>query len=321
MRRRQNRCLNIVDKSIGLRSEGDFEKRLAKWRRDFESALLDAHKKAAELGRRRAGNNRNAPRKDERLAKRVMRGEQAFLDGFEKSIREGAYGEPRSLDTEAIDRRMFMYLDKARATANEAFGENSKPSEWDRIMLAAEHCGTCPPKARRYPNWEAVKAAGIPADGSDECLTKCECVLHRVSDSRIGFATVFEKPKPLMTPEGFVPEDVYLPPGKVKYFVTPREKDDKSNYFKLAGFDQSNINELRDAILKFGKEFKLMEVERSKNGRRFISIGRILGPNGESIRIQATWQFDGRRGLKLTTMFMPRKGVVKVYEEWLKVNE
>ncbi|MDD3787017.1 MAG: hypothetical protein PHQ87_15835, partial [Hydrogenophaga sp.] len=42
----------------------------------------------------------------------------------------------------------------------------------------AAHCTTCPPKARIYESFEEMRAvAGVPGDGSDDCLTNCRCRL------------------------------------------------------------------------------------------------------------------------------------------------
>lgn len=42
----------------------------------------------------------------------------------------------------------------------------------------AAHCTTCPPKARIYESFEDMRAvAGVPGDGSDDCLTNCRCRL------------------------------------------------------------------------------------------------------------------------------------------------
>lgn len=43
----------------------------------------------------------------------------------------------------------------------------------------AEHCDTCPPKAKEYANFETmVREAGIPGDGSDACGSNCRCRLE-----------------------------------------------------------------------------------------------------------------------------------------------
>ena len=41
----------------------------------------------------------------------------------------------------------------------------------------AQHCATCPPKAREYASWNEMLAltGGLPADGSDACRSGCRC--------------------------------------------------------------------------------------------------------------------------------------------------
>ena len=40
----------------------------------------------------------------------------------------------------------------------------------------ADHCETCPPKAREYESWSAMVAeVGIPGDGQDQCDGNCRC--------------------------------------------------------------------------------------------------------------------------------------------------
>jgi hypothetical protein len=327
MRRRQNNSLKLVDKTIGKSKFESWEKEVAAWRQGFEKILLDSHTTAARMGRLRAGNFRNAPRKDEKLGRAALREERKYLKAFEKDLLDGKYGQGEDVNKSAIDNRMFMYLDKARATANNAFGENSKPDKWQRIMLAAEHCGTCPPKARFYETWADLKTAGLPADGSDECLTRCECIIVRDSDSRFGFGSVFEKVKPALGEDGKVPSDVYLPTQKTKFFVTKPPKvlnkkgkvvnkwADKSGLFGVGGFDASNMKALKEALIKHGQTYPLLEVEPSKHQRRFIAIGDIEGPDGKLVKnMMVRWSQDARRGLKLDTAYVPSQDIMEEYE-------
>lgn len=47
------------------------------------------------------------------------------------------------------------------------------------LDLEAQHCETCPPKARIYNSFEEMEAeAGIPGDGSDDCLSNCRCSIE-----------------------------------------------------------------------------------------------------------------------------------------------
>jgi len=47
---------------------------------------------------------------------------------------------------------------------------------------AADHCATCPPKAKEYDSWAAMleECGGLPADGSDDCGPGCRCWLELV---------------------------------------------------------------------------------------------------------------------------------------------
>jgi hypothetical protein len=44
----------------------------------------------------------------------------------------------------------------------------------------AQHCATCPPKAREYSSWNEMLAltGGLPADGSDDCHSNCRCQIE-----------------------------------------------------------------------------------------------------------------------------------------------
>lgn len=44
----------------------------------------------------------------------------------------------------------------------------------------SKHCDTCPPKAGEYGSWDEMLAftGGLPADGSDQCHSNCNCTLQ-----------------------------------------------------------------------------------------------------------------------------------------------
>lgn len=44
----------------------------------------------------------------------------------------------------------------------------------------SKHCVTCPPKAGEYSSWDEMLAftSGLPADGSDQCHSNCNCSLQ-----------------------------------------------------------------------------------------------------------------------------------------------
>lgn len=67
---------------------------------------------------------------------------------------------------------------------------------------AAAHCLTCPSKAKIYASYnDMVDEAGVPGDGSDDCLTNCRCKLKvetapgsGIFTDLIGTPTVFVTP-------------------------------------------------------------------------------------------------------------------------------
>ncbi len=82
----------------------------------------------------------------------------SYAGGFWNSIFEGL-GDALSEDPMGNDRRVERVLD-----------DN------------AQHCKTCPGKAKIYDNWDAMVAqAGIPGSGQDECYANCRCFI-RIED-------------------------------------------------------------------------------------------------------------------------------------------
>ncbi len=62
------------------------------------------------------------------------------------------------------------------------FGSQAKTAIPVRRLLdpKSKHCITCPPKAGEYSSWDEMLAftGGLPADGSDQCHSNCNCSLQ-----------------------------------------------------------------------------------------------------------------------------------------------
>ena len=62
------------------------------------------------------------------------------------------------------------------------FGQQAMTSIPVRRLLdpKSRHCVTCPPKAGEYSSWDEMLAftSGLPADGSDQCHSNCNCSLQ-----------------------------------------------------------------------------------------------------------------------------------------------
>jgi hypothetical protein len=72
------------------------------------------------------------------------------------------------------------------AALEKVFGNQAKNEVPVRRILdpSAQHCSTCPPKAREYSSWNEMLAycGGLPADGSDDCHSNCRCTIEVYSD-------------------------------------------------------------------------------------------------------------------------------------------
>jgi len=62
------------------------------------------------------------------------------------------------------------------------FGQNALDEVPVRRVLdpRADHCDTCPDKAREYNSWNEMLmyCGGLPADGSDQCHSNCRCTIE-----------------------------------------------------------------------------------------------------------------------------------------------
>jgi len=63
----------------------------------------------------------------------------------------------------------------------------------------------------------------------------------------------------------------------------------KAAFFKRVGFDQSNWDELRDALLLIVRENDAEEGDASEYGQKFLVLGRITGPSGRMAEVQTVW--------------------------------
>lgn len=82
-------------------------------------------------------------------------------------------------------------------------GQETKVLRVQRVLdPAADHCETCPGKAKIYDSYTAMVAeAGVPGDGSDDCGSNCRCTLKvetapgsGVFEPLIGTPTVYTTP-------------------------------------------------------------------------------------------------------------------------------
>lgn len=105
-----------------------------------------------------------------------------LIDAEDESDR---FGDPEARESAVQSRssRMGMYAGAAWlatwAGVDDQISQRDTPPRVMRLMdVAAEHCDTCPGKEGIYDDIDAMEAqAGIPGDGSDDCMSNCRCRL------------------------------------------------------------------------------------------------------------------------------------------------
>jgi len=170
----------------------------------FHDVLEEGHAIAAALGRQRAGDYSALGSADNLRAEAAMRKQGEYLARFADALvaRDPRYwdDDKKRYDANKVASRARQYLGGMRGTANTSFVTTSSHDDlFDRVMLSAEHCATCPGKQGGPYTIIQVQAMGLPGDGSDECGGNCGCVLVRY-DGVVGFGRYTDPPPSDLTP-------------------------------------------------------------------------------------------------------------------------
>lgn len=86
--------------------------------------------------------------------------------------------------------------------------------------------------------------------------------------------------------------------------LTHEEGKSKAKFFRRIGYNESNINELEQALLKICKSNTIKEVDTKKSDYviKYTIYGLIDAPNGKQYRVKTIWAIDvGNKIPHLTT--------------------
>lgn len=77
----------------------------------------------------------------------------------------------------------------------------------------------------------------------------------------------------------------------VGYLLNLRNPDSrpKALYFRSKGFNETNINIFQERLLSVIYTQEIEKIETSPYGKKYITKGKILAPNGEMIVILTVW--------------------------------
>jgi hypothetical protein len=90
-------------------------------------------------------------------------------------------------------------------------------------------------------------------------------------------------------------ETAYVPPPKlVNYLLSPSHPvgGPKARFFRSAGFDETNVASLEQALIDIARSEDVTEVEQTGHGTKYAVEGDIQTPSGGVRRIRTVWIID-----------------------------
>jgi len=106
-----------------------------------------------------------------------------------------------------------------------------------------------------------------------------------------------------------LPEDIKVPKDKLlQYLLLPREENDKSEFFNMAGYRLSNWKELKKDLFDLVKRNEVTDTESSPYGTKYEIRGKITGPNGRELHVVSIWiELEGSNAIRFVTLFPDRE--------------
>ena len=90
-------------------------------------------------------------------------------------------------------------------------------------------------------------------------------------------------------------ENAVVPPEKLTDYLLSKSHlvgRWKANFFRSMGFNETNVNELKDALIDVAKTGEVKSTITSAFGIKYVVEGRIAAPNGKVSVIQTVWVIE-----------------------------
>lgn len=87
-------------------------------------------------------------------------------------------------------------------------------------------------------------------------------------------------------------DKVIIPKNKlVKYLLSETHPVGcaKARFFRKLGFNETNIDELKKALLRIARENEVANEKRFEYGTNFVIGGVIVSPSGKRVKIITVW--------------------------------
>ncbi|WP_420148038.1 DUF6883 domain-containing protein [Spirosoma sp.] len=92
------------------------------------------------------------------------------------------------------------------------------------------------------------------------------------------------------------------------YLLVFRDKDDKSNYLRLAGYTSENWRLLKQDLLTLAHLGEANPESEDAYGSSYSIVGELKGPNGRLLRVKTIWKRDIDEEItKFITLYPPKQ--------------
>jgi hypothetical protein len=90
-------------------------------------------------------------------------------------------------------------------------------------------------------------------------------------------------------------ENAYIPQEKLTAYLLSESHSTgqaKAKYLRIVGFNESNVDLLRQGLLSIAQSFEVIDTSTTSHGEKFVIDGGVQAPNGNVIRLRTIWIID-----------------------------
>ena len=93
-------------------------------------------------------------------------------------------------------------------------------------------------------------------------------------------------------------ENAIIPIAKIKDYLlsdTHPSGKSKSKFFRMFGFNETNIPLLEQFLLKIAQSYEVKKVELSPHGKKYTIDGKLYAPVGKNVSVRTIWIIENNK--------------------------
>jgi len=102
-------------------------------------------------------------------------------------------------------------------------------------------------------------------------------------------------------------EQAYIPPAKLLGYLLSETHPigrAKASFFRMLGFDETNVDELEEGLLAIAHRDLVVEKVRSAFGTKYVLDGLLSTPTGNRVKVRTVWIIeDGYAAPRFVTAY------------------